>query len=74
MGISRDQFVDEIESGDRTDYVEDELLEWLGETADYEVIDRSATDKSDFSQDGLISVTTPNALLAEDKELVLEVQ
>lgn len=74
MGITREQFVDEISSGDRTEYVEDELLEWFGENAEYEVVERSALKASEFSQDSFLSVTVPAENTATDEELVERVQ
>lgn len=74
MGITREQFVDEISSGERTEYVEDELLEWFAEQADYEVVERSALEASDFSQDAFYSVSNSFAKLDTDDELVEKVK
>ena len=74
MGITREQFVDEISSGERTEYVEDELLEWFAENANYEVIERSALEASDFSQNAFYSISNSFTKLSEDEELIEKVK
>lgn len=71
--MDQNSFENEVFSGAESDYVNQDVLEYLRDSADYRVVDRSATDDAD--QHKLISVSLPTSGdNFSDSELISKVQ
>lgn len=51
----------EIYGGSSDDYVPNHIMEKLAEEAEFEVVERKATDKSNYNQDEFLSVALPHS-------------
>lgn len=61
MGVSKDQFEEEVLSGERTDYVEDELLEFLADAGSFEV--KQSTEVMNLGEkQPIVNITTPGSM------------
>lgn len=73
--MNQSDFEADVFSGNRDDYVSEAVLEFLKETADFRVIERSALDKGDVDQTEFVSVALPeSADNYSDEELISEVK
>jgi hypothetical protein len=57
--MDKTEFESVVINGDRTDYVSDEVLEYMATELDFRTIDRSAMKKEDIDQSACISVSLP---------------
>lgn len=59
--MDRTEFEDEVLSGSRTAYISDEALEYLVESVEFRVINRSAMEKDEISQTEFVSIALPES-------------
>lgn len=69
--MDRSSFEKHVLSGDRTDYVEENAIHYLRDTAEFRVIDKSALD--DFNQEPFVSISTTGTSYS-DTELISAVK
>lgn len=73
--MDRSDFEHEVLSGDKNDYVGDDVLSFFKDTADFRVIERSALEKSAVDQTEFISVALAESVdNFSDSELIEKVK
>lgn len=69
--MDRKEFVNKVLTGNRDDYVSDEVLEFFEDTASFRVEDKSALEKDEISQTEFVSVAfLESADNFSDEELI----
>lgn len=73
--MNREEFETEILTGDKNDYVSTEALEFFSNTANFNVINRSALEKDSIPQTEFISIALPRSGVSfSDDELITQVR
>lgn len=57
--MNKKDFEKAVLNGDRTDYVNEDVLEYMATQLDFRMVDKSAMEKEDVDQSACISVSLP---------------
>ena len=64
------EYESQIVNGNRTDAVSQDVIEYLLETADFRVVERSALEKSDIDQSEFLSIALPSSNDYSEDQLI----
>lgn len=72
--MNRQEFENHIKSGSKNDYVDQEAINYFKENAEFDVVERSAMEKSDVPQSAFLSISLPRSNEMTPKELIQKVK